>query len=183
MIEAMSDTFHATTILGVRRGAQVALGGDGQVTLGNTVVKADAVKIRRLGTNSSVLVGFAGGAADAFALLDRFQAKLSAHPDNVKRAAIELAKEWRTDRALRRLEAMLAVSDKVGSYIVSGNGDVIEPSDGVIAIGSGGAYAASAAKALLAHTDMPAKEIVAAALKVAGDICIFTNTNISVESL
>lgn len=179
----MSDTFHATTILGVRRGAQVALGGDGQVTLGNTVVKADATKIRRLGPNNSVLVGFAGGAADAFALLDRFQAKLNQHPENMKRAAIELAKDWRMDRALRRLEAMLAVSDKAGSYIISGNGDVIEPTDGVIAIGSGGAFAASAAKALLAHTEMSAREIVTAALKVAGEVCIYTNTNISVESL
>src|SRR5882724_3107160 len=156
----------STTILSVRRDGQVALGGDGQVTLGNIVAKQDAVKIRRLG-NGRVLAGFAGSAADAFALLERFEKKLAEFPDNTRRAAIELAKDWRTDRVLRRLEAMLAVADKSASLILSGAGDVIEPSDGIIGIGSGGAYAAAAAKALLAHTKMTAREIVDASLKVA----------------
>jgi ATP-dependent HslUV protease subunit HslV len=145
----------STTILSVRREGQVALGGDGQVTLGNVVAKQDAVKIRRLG-NGNVLAGFAGSAADAFALLERFEKKLSEFPDNTRRAAIELAKEWRTDRVLRRLEAMLAVADKSASLIISGAGDVIEPTDGIIGIGSGGAYAAAAAKALLQHSQLPA---------------------------
>lgn len=172
----------STTILSVRRGGEVALGGDGQVTLGNVVAKADAVKIRKLG-GGKVLTGFAGSAADAFALLERFEKKLSEFPDNTRRAVIELAKEWRTDRVLRRLEAMLAVADKSVSLIVSGAGDVIEPTDGVIGIGSGGPYAAAAAKALLAHSQLPAKEVVESALKIAGEICIYTNTNIRVESL
>src|SRR3954468_6269328 len=172
----------STTILSVRRNGQVALGGDGQVTLGNTVVKHDASKIRR-GGNGKVLVGFAGSAADAFALLERFEQKLADHPDNTRRAVIELAKEWRTDRALRRLEAMLAVVDKATSLIASGAGDVIEPTDGVIGIGSGGAFAASAAKALLAHSELSAKEIVQAAMNIAGEVCIYTNTNIKVETL
>src|SRR4051794_18949883 len=149
-------------ILSVRHNGQVALGGDGQVTLGNTVVKHDATKIRRVG-GGKVLVGFAGSAADAFSLLERFETKLGEHPDNTRRAVIELAKEWRTDRALRRLEAMLAVVDKSASLIASGAGDVIEPTDGVIGIGSGGPFAASAAKALLAHSELSAKEIVRAA--------------------
>ena len=172
----------STTILSVRRGDQVALGGDGQVTLGNTVAKHDAVKIRKLG-NGKVLTGFAGSAADAFALLERFEKRLSEHPDNTRRAVIELAKEWRTDRVLRRLEAMLAVVDKSTSLIVSGAGDVIEPTDGVIGIGSGGAYALSAAKALLAHSQLDAKSIVEASLKIAGEVCIYSNTNIRVEML
>jgi ATP-dependent HslUV protease subunit HslV len=172
----------STTILSIRRGDQVALGGDGQVTLGNVVAKADAVKIRRLG-GGKVLCGFAGSAADAFALLERFEKKLSEYPDNTRRAVIELAKEWRTDRVLRRLEAMLAVADKSVSLIVSGAGDVIEPADGVIGIGSGGPYAQAAAKALLDHSQLSAREIVEAALKIAGDICIYTNTNIKVETL
>src|SRR5215212_4905684 len=162
----------STTILSVR--------GDSQVTLGNVVAKQDAVKIRRLG-NGKVLAGFAGSAADAFALLERFEKKLSEFPDNTRRAAIELAKEWRTDRVLRRLEAMLAVADKSASLILSGAGDVIEPSDGIIGIGSGGPYAAAAAKALLQHSQLPAKDIVEAALKITGEICIYTNTNIKVE--
>src|SRR5947208_5746717 len=160
----------STTILSVRRHHQVALGGDGQVTLGNTVAKHDAVKIRKIG-GGRVLVGFAGSAADAFALLERLEKKLSEFPDNTKRAAVELAKDWRTDRVLRRLEAMLAVVDKTTSLIVSGAGDIIEPSDGVIGIGSGGPFAASAAKALLAHSSLGAKEIVEAALQIAGEIC------------
>src|SRR5438270_11560546 len=149
----------STTILSVRRGDQVALGGDGQVTLGNTVAKHDAVKIRRIG-GGKVLTGFAGSAADAFALLERFEKKLSEFPDNTRRAVIELAKEWRTDRVLRRLEAMLAVADLSTSLIVSGAGDVIEPTDGIIGIGSGGTYALAAAKALMEHTQLGAKEIV-----------------------
>jgi ATP-dependent HslUV protease subunit HslV len=161
----------------------VALGGDGQVTLGNTVAKHDAVKIRRIGPGGKVLTGFAGSAADAFALLERFEKKLGEFPDNTRRAVIELAKEWRTDRVLRRLEAMLAVADKTCSLIVSGAGDVIEPTDGVIGIGSGGAFALSAAKALLAHSDLSAKEIVESALKIAGEVCIYTNTNVRVETL
>jgi len=172
----------STTILSVRRNGQVALGGDGQVTLGNTVVKHDATKIRRVG-GGKVLVGFAGSAADAFALLERFEKKLAEHPDNTRRAVIELAKEWRTDRALRRLEAMLAVADRGTSLMASGAGDVIEPTDGVIGIGSGGAFAAAAAKALLAHTRMTAREIVEASLRVAGEVCIYTNTNLRVETL
>jgi ATP-dependent HslUV protease subunit HslV len=172
----------STTILSVRRGEQVALGGDGQVTLGNVVAKHDAVKIRRLG-NGRVLVGFAGSAADAFALLERFEKKLSEFPDNTRRAVIELAKEWRTDRVLRRLEAMLAVADKTTSLIVSGAGDVIEPTDGIIGIGSGGPFAQSAAKALLEHSQLGAKEIVETALRIAGEVCIYTNTNVKVETL
>jgi len=172
----------STTILSVRRDGQVALGGDGQVTLGNTVVKHDASKIRRVG-GGKVLVGFAGSAADAFSLLERFEQKLGEHPDNTRRAVIELAKEWRTDRALRRLEAMLAVADRGTSLMAGGAGDVIEPTDGVIGIGSGGAFAAAAAKALLAHTRMTAREIVEAALRIAGEICIYTNANVRVETI
>ena len=172
----------STTILSVRRGEQVALGGDGQVTLGNTVAKHDAVKIRRVG-GGKVLTGFAGSAADAFALLERFEKKLAEHPDNTRRAVIELAKEWRTDRVLRRLEAMLAVVDRTTSLMVSGAGDVIEPTDGVIGIGSGGPYALSAAKALLAHSSLDAKAIVEASLRISGEVCIYSNTNIKVETL
>jgi ATP-dependent HslUV protease, peptidase subunit HslV len=172
----------STTILSVRRDGDVALGGDGQVTLGNVVAKHDATKIRRVG-NGKVLTGFAGSAADSFALLERFEKKLAEFPDNTRRAAIELAKDWRTDRVLRRLEAMLAVADKTVSLILSGAGDVIEPSDGIIGIGSGGPYAQSAAKALLMHSNLSAKEIVEAALKIAGELCIYTNVNIKVETV
>jgi ATP-dependent HslUV protease, peptidase subunit HslV len=172
----------STTILSVRRDGQVALGGDGQVTLGNTIAKHDAVKVRRL-AGGKVLAGFAGSAADAFALLERFEEKLGEHPDNTRRAVIELAKAWRTDRVLRRLEAMLAVVDAEVSLIVSGAGDVIEPTDGVIGIGSGGPYALSAAKALLQHSKLTAREVVEAALRIAGDVCIYTNTHIRVETL
>ena len=178
----MAEAARSTTILSVRRNGQVALGGDGQVTLGNIVVKQDAAKIRRVG-GGKVLVGFAGSAADAFALLERFEKKLGEHPDNTRRAVIELAKDWRTDRAMRRLEAMLAIVDKDVSLIASGAGDVIEPSDGVVGIGSGGAYALSAAKALLAHSSLTAKEIVEASLRIAGDVCIYTNQNIRVETI
>ena len=173
----------STTILSVRRGDEVALGGDGQVTLGNVVAKADATKIRRIGAGGKVLVGFAGSAADAFALLERLEKKLGEFPDNTRRAAVELAKEWRTDSVLRRLEAMLAVVDKTTSLIVSGAGDVIEPTDGIIGIGSGGPYAQAAAKALIEHSKLSAKEIVESALKIAGEICIYTNTNVRVETL
>ena len=172
----------STTILSVRRGDQIAIGGDGQVTLGNTVAKHDAVKIRKVG-NGKVLTGFAGSAADAFALLERFEKKLGEFPDNTRRAVIELAKEWRTDRVLRRLEAMLAVVDQSTSLIVSGAGDVIEPTDGVIGIGSGGPYALSAAKALLQHSSLDARQIVEAALRISGEVCIYSNTNIKVETL
>jgi ATP-dependent HslUV protease subunit HslV len=172
----------STTILSVRRDGKTALGGDGQVTLGNVVAKADAVKIRRVG-GGKVLVGFAGSAADAFALLERFEKKLSEFPDNTRRAVIELAKDWRTDRVLRRLEAMLAVVDRETSLIVSGAGDVIEPADGIIGIGSGGAFAQAAAKALVTHSNLDAKQIVEAALRIAGEICIYTNTNIKVETV
>src|SRR5690242_12213988 len=172
----------STTILSVRRGEQTALGGDGQVTLGNVVAKHDAVKIRKIG-NGKVLTGFAGSAADAFALLERFEKKLSEFPDNTRRAVIELAKDWRTDRVLRRLEAMLAVVDRTTSLIVSGAGDVIEPTDGIIGIGSGGPYAAAAAKALLENTQLNPEQIVTTALKIAGELCIYTNTNVKVMTL
>jgi len=172
----------STTILAVRRGRQVAMGGDGQVTLGDVAVKHDAVKIRRL-AEGSVLCGFAGSAADALALLERFEAKLGEAKSNIRRAAIELAKEWRTDRVLRRLEALLAVADRTTLLIISGSGDVIEPTDGVIGIGSGGPYAACAAKVLLKHTKLDAAAIVRSALETAGEYCIYTNTNITVEVL
>lgn len=175
-------TIHATTILSVRRDGQVALGGDGQVTLGNTIAKHDANKVRKL-AGGRVLVGFAGGAADAFALIERFEKKLGDHPDNTRRAAVELAKDWRTDRALRRLEAMLAVADADCSLVLSGGGDVIEPTDGVLAIGSGGVYAASAAKALLRHSQLTAEQVVREALAIAGETCIYTNGNVSVATL
>jgi ATP-dependent HslUV protease subunit HslV len=178
----MSDTFHATTIVSVRRDGKVVIGGDGQVTLGNTIVKANARKLRRLGTGN-VLAGFAGATADAFTLFELFEAKLDKHGNNLTRAAVELAKEWRTDRRLGRLEAMLAVADKDASLLISGNGDVLEPEHGLIAIGSGGPYAQAAAKALLEHSNLPARDIVEKALKIAGDICIYTNHNVTIEEL
>lgn len=175
----------STTILCVRRGEEVALGGDGQVTMQNYVAKGDAVKIRRIrpAGGSEVLVGFAGSAADAFALLEKFEGKLKESPGNLKRAAIELAKLWRTDRMLRRLEALLAVADRQTSLMVSGTGDVIEPTDGIIGIGSGGPFAIAAARAMLTHTQMPAEAIVRSGLTIAGELCIYTNTHITVESL
>ncbi len=172
----------STTILTVRHGGQVALGGDGQVTLGNCVVKADAMKIRRM-LDGRVMVGFAGASADAFALLERFETKLKDYPANVPRAATELAKEWRTDRALRRLEALMTVVDPSTTLLVSGTGDVIQPTDGILGIGSGGNYATAAARALVAHSQLSATEIVQEALQIAGDICIYTNQNIVVEEL
>jgi len=172
----------STTILTVRKDGRVAIGGDGQVSIGNTVMKADAVKIRPL-ADGRVLAGFAGGAADAFALLERFEAKLKDYPANMPRAATELAKEWRTDRVLRRLEAMIAVVDAQNTLLVSGTGDVIQPSDGILGIGSGGNFAQAAAKALMLHSNLSAKEIVRAALEIAADICVFTNRNIIIEEL
>jgi len=176
------NKLRSTTILTVRRNGRVAIGGDGQVSIGNTVMKADATKIRAL-ADGRVLAGFAGGAADAFALLERFEAKLKDYPANMPRAATELAKDWRMDRALRRLEAMIAVVDAQHTLLVSGTGDVIQPADGILGIGSGGNYALAAAKALLAHTDLTAAEIVRTALEIAADICVFTNRNIIIEEL
>ena len=173
---------HATTILTVRHRGRVAIGGDGQVTLGTAVVKGDAVKIRRL-AEGTVLCGFAGGAADAFALLERFEAKLKDYPANVPRAATELAKEWRMDRALRRLEALLTVADARHTLLVSGNGDVIQPTDGIIGVGSGGSYAVAAARALVAHSQLDAAGIVRTALQIAAEIDIYTNDKILVEEL
>lgn len=177
----MAETFHATTILSVRKDGRVVVAGDGQVTLGNTVMKANARKVRRLGKDGNVLAGFAGAAADAFTLFELFEAKLEKHGGQLVRAAVELAKDWRTERRLGKLEALLAVADRDTSLIISGNGDVIEPEDGLIAIGSGGPYALSAARALLAHSPLDARAIAEEALKIAGDICIYTNRNISVE--
>ena len=173
---------HSTTILTVRHKGRVAMGGDGQVTVGNTIMKADAAKIRRLG-DGKVLTGFAGAAADAFSLLERFEAKLRDSQGSVPKAATELAKEWRTDRILRRLEAMLVVLDRDHLLLISGTGDVIAPTDNVLAIGSGGPYALSAARALMAHTAMKPAEIVRAGLEIAGDLCIYTNRNIDVQEL
>jgi ATP-dependent HslUV protease subunit HslV len=174
-------SFHATTILSVRRGGKVVIGGDGQVTLGNTVVKSNARKVRRL-ADGRVLAGFAGATADAFTLFELFEQKLEKHGQLV-RAAVELAKDWRTDRRLGRLEAMLAVVDKDASLLISGNGDVLEPEHGLIAIGSGGPFAQAAAKALYDNTDLGPRDIVEKALKIAGDICIYTNHNAVVEEL
>jgi ATP-dependent HslUV protease subunit HslV len=180
------EPFHGTTIISVRRqtpqGWQVALGGDGQVTLGHIVVKSSARKVRKL-YRDQVLAGFAGATADAFTLFERFEAKLEKHQGQLVRAAIELTKDWRTDRVLRRLEAMLAVADREASLIITGNGDVLEPEHGIIAIGSGGAYAQAAARALLQHTPMAAEDIVKQSLVIAGDLCIYTNQNHTIETL
>jgi len=176
------EKMHATTILAVRHKGKVAIGGDGQVTLGNVVMKGDAHKIRKLG-DGKVLIGFAGASADAFALLERFEAKLKDYQGSVPRAATELAKDWRMDRNLRRLEAMMVVLDKDHLLLLSGTGDVIQPTDGVAAIGSGGAYALAAARALAAHSTLDAAQIVRTALEIAADLCIFTNRNIEVEEL
>jgi ATP-dependent HslUV protease subunit HslV len=173
---------HGTTILSVRRGAAVALGGDGQVTLGNVVVKGGARKIRRL-FQDRILAGFAGGTADAFTLFERFEAKLDKHQGNLMRSAVELAKDWRTDRILRRLEAMLAVADRSHSLIITGMGDVLEPEQGIVAIGSGGPYAQAAARALLDNTSLSPKDIVDKALAIAADLCIYTNHQRSIETL
>jgi ATP-dependent HslUV protease subunit HslV len=176
------EQFHGTTIVTVRRGAQVALGGDGQVTLGSVVMKGSARKVRTL-YQGKVLCGFAGATADAFTLLDRFEAKLEKHQGNLLRASVELAKDWRTDRMLRKLEAMLLVADREKTLIITGNGDVLEPEDGIGAIGSGGVYAQSAAKALQENTDMPPAEVVRKALTIAGELCIYTNMSHIIETL
>ena len=176
------EQFHGTTILSVRRGDRVAMGGDGQVTLGNIVVKASARKVRKL-HRDQVLAGFAGATADAFTLFERFEAKLEKHQGHLVRAAVELTRDWRTDRVLRRLEAMLAVADREHSLIITGNGDVLEPENGIVTIGSGGAYAQAAAVALLNHTDLSAQEIVKRSLEIAGELCIYTNMNHIVETL
>ena len=176
------EVYHATTVLGVRRDGQVAVGGDGQVTLGDTVMKQHALKVRRLADNR-VLAGFAGGVSDAFTLFERFEGKLSEFNNNLLRSAVELAKDWRTDRYLRHLEALLAVCDAERSLIISGNGEVIEPDDGILAIGSGGSYALAAARALMKHSDLDAEGIVREALGIAADICIYSNHNIRIETL
>jgi ATP-dependent HslUV protease subunit HslV len=176
------EQFHGTTIVSARRGARVALGGDGQVTFGNVVLKASARKVRRLYADK-ILAGFAGGTADAFTLFERFEAKLEKHQGNLLRSAVELAKDWRTDRILRRLEAMLVVCDAQSSLIISGNGDVLEPEEGLVSIGSGGPYAQAAARALLENTAMPPEEIVKKALTIAGDMCIYTNQQHVIEIL
>ncbi len=176
------EQYRGTTILSVRRGDQVVIGGDGQVTLGNTVMKGNARKVRRL-HNDQVIAGFAGGTADAFTLFERFEVKLQEYNGNLVRSAVEMAKDWRTDRVLRRLEALLAVADKETSLIITGNGDVIEPEDNLIAIGSGGPFAQSAARALLDNTDFSAREIVEKSLGIASDICIYTNNNLTIEEL
>lgn len=178
----MLGRVHSTTILAVRHQGRAALGGDGQVTLGNVVMKSDAHKIRKL-SQGKVLVGFAGAAADAFALLERFEAKLKDFQGSVPRAATELAKDWRMDRALRRLEAMMIALDRDSLLLVSGTGDVIQPTDGVAAIGSGGSYALAAARALMTHSSLGAVDIVRASLEIAGDLCIYTNRNIEVEEI
>jgi len=176
------ESFHGTTIVCVRRGERVAMGGDGQVTLGNVVVKATARKVRRL-YGDRILAGFAGATADAFTLFERFEAKLEKHQGNLLRSAVELAKDWRTDRALRRLEAMLAVADRETSLLLTGTGDVLEPERGILAMGSGGSYAQAAAIALLEHTDLDPADIVRKSLEIAGDICIYTNQNHVIETL
>jgi ATP-dependent HslUV protease subunit HslV len=176
------EQYRGTTILSVRRHGKVVIGGDGQVSMGQTVMKSNARKVRRL-NNGRVIAGFAGGTADAFTLFELFEAQLEKHQGQLVRAAVELAKAWRTDRALRRLEALLAVADRSNSLIITGNGDVIEPEDSLIAIGSGGPYAQAAARALLRHTDMPAREIVESSLGIAADICIYTNHNRTIEEL
>src|SRR3954469_2988245 len=178
----MSEYFHGTTIISVRRGKQVALGGDGQVTFGNVVLKASARKVRRL-FHERILAGFAGGTADAFTLFERFEAKLEKHQGHLLRSAVELAKDWRTDRMLRRLEAMLAIADKQASLVITGNGDVLEPEHGLLAIGSGGGYAQAAALALLQNSELEPADIVKRSLEIAGDLCIYTNQNHVIESL
>ena len=176
------EQYHGTTIVSARRGTSVALGGDGQVTLGQIIIKASARKVRRL-YHEKILAGFAGGTADAFTLFERFEAKLEKHQGNLMRSAVELAKDWRTDRILRRLEAMLAVADREHSIIITGNGDVLEPEGGLIAIGSGGAYAQAAARALLDNTGLGAQDVVKKSLEIAGGICIYTNQHHTIETL
>ena len=176
------NTMHATTILAVRRNGKTAIAGDGQVTMGSTVMKHNARKVRKM-YNDRIIAGFAGATADAFTLFEKFEAKLEQYHGNLTRAAVELAKDWRTDRVLRRLEALMIVADSERSFILSGTGDVIEPEDGIAAIGSGGPYALAAARALVAHTSLSARQTVEAAMQIAGDICIYTNKEITVEEL
>lgn len=176
------EPFHGTTILSVRRGNTVALGGDGQVTLGNVVIKATARKVRRL-HQDRVLAGFAGATADAFTLFERFEGKLDKHQGHLTRSAVELAKDWRSDRVLRRLEAMLAVADRTASLVITGTGDVLEPELGIVAIGSGGPYAQAAARALIENTELSARDVVQRALDIAGELCIYTNRNLVIETL
>lgn len=178
----MKVTFHATTILAVKKDGKVALGGDGQVSMGETVMKASAQKVRKL-KDGKIVAGFAGSVADAFTLFEKFEEKLERYPGNLSRAAVELAKDWRSDRVLRRLEALLAVADSNDMYVLSGNGDVIQPDDEIIAIGSGGTYALAAARALKAHTQLSAPEVVRHGLEIAADICVYTNRNITVLEL
>ena len=178
----MQTTLHGTTILSVRRGNSVVVGGDGQVSLGNTVMKGNAIKVRRL-YRDQVIVGFAGATADAFTLFERFEGQLEKYRGQLLRAAVEMAKDWRTDRALRRLEAMMIVADKEASLIISGTGDVIDTKDDLLAIGSGGAYAQAAARALYDNTDLSAREVVEKSLMIAGDICIYTNQNLTIEEI
>jgi ATP-dependent HslUV protease subunit HslV len=175
--------WHGTTILCVRRGPQVAIAGDGQVTMGQTVMKGNARKVRRIGSGGSVIAGFAGATADAFTLLERLEAKLERFPGQLERASVELAKDWRTDRYLRRLEAMLAVADRDRTFTITGNGDVLEPEDGVVAIGSGGNYALAAARALMDMPDLSAEQIARRAMKIAADICVYTNHSVIVETI
>jgi ATP-dependent HslUV protease subunit HslV len=181
-MSANPPEFHGTTILSVRRGASVAMGGDGQVTLGNIVIKATARKVRRL-HHDRILAGFAGATADAFTLFERFEAKLDKHQGNLLRSAVELAKDWRTDRMLRRLEAMLAIADRESSLVITGTGDVLEPERGILAIGSGGGYAQAAAMALIENSELAPADVVKKALTIAGDLCIYTNQNHVIESL
>ncbi len=178
----MNETFRSTTIVAVRRDGKAAMAGDGQVSLGQTVMKAHARKVRRI-ADGKVVAGFAGASADAFTLLERFESKLKEHSGSLPRAAVELAKDWRTDRFLRRLEAMLVVMDETSTLLVSGTGDVIEPDEGVLAIGSGGAYALAAARALMRHTELSAREIAESSLRIAGEICVYTNSEIVVEEV
>ncbi len=177
-----TDVFKATTILCVRKDGSVAMGGDGQVTVGDTIMKAYANKVRKLGDNK-VLAGFAGAAADAFTLFEKFEEKLERYPGNLSKAVVELGKDWRSDRVLRRLEALLAVANTEHSFVVSGSGELIEPDDGILAIGSGGNYALAAARALMEHSELPAEEVVRKSLQIAADICVYTNSNISVLEL
>lgn len=177
------SNWHSTTILALRRGKEIVVAGDGQVTLGATILKSNARKVRRLGKGGQVVAGFAGATADAFTLFERLEAKLEAHPGQLLRACVELAKDWRTDKYLRKLEAMMAVCDSTTSLILSGTGDVVEPEDGVIGIGSGGNYALSAARALIENTDLKLEDIAQKAMKIAGDICIYSNHNIVIEKI
>lgn len=178
----MIETFHATTVICVRKDGQVALGGDGQVTMGQTIMKAKATKVRRL-AEGRVLAGFAGSVSDAFTLFERFESKLSEYNNNIMRAAVELGKDWRTDKYLRNLEAHLSVCDTECSLLIAGTGEIIEPDDGILAIGSGGSYALAAARALVAYTDLDAEAVVRQSLEIAAGICIYTNTNITIETL